>query len=68
MPAMAPPESPEPERLRLEAAPVEPDPAEEVPDGKRGGIETVVGRVTPWQRDSTLELTQHESVELTLLV
>lgn len=68
MPAMAPPESPDRERLPLEAAPVEPGPAEAVLDGKRGGIETVVGSVTPWQRDSTFEVTQHESVELTLLV
>ena len=69
IPAIAPPESPDPERPAPVPAPaeVEVGTADEVPDGNTGGIETVVGRSTPTQRDSTLALTQHESVELTVL-
>lgn len=69
MPAMAPPESPDPERPAPFAAPadVEDGAPDDVLDGNTGGIETVVGRSTPTQRDSTLALTQHESVELTVL-
>ena len=61
MPAMAPPERPDPE-----LAPA-PGVADSVPEGNRGGIDTVVGSSTPAQRDSTRELTQHELVELTRL-
>jgi hypothetical protein len=61
MPAMAPPERPDPE-----LAPA-PGVADSVPEGNRGGIDTVVGSSTPVQRDSTRELTQHELVEFTLL-
>lgn len=38
-----------------------------MPVGKTGGMETVVGRWTFWQRDSTLALTQQVSVELVVL-
>lgn len=68
MPAMAPPESPDPDRDAPEPAPAVADVlADEVLDGKSGGIETVVGSLSPAQRCSTLELTQHESVEFTVL-
>jgi hypothetical protein len=67
IPAMAPPESPEPEPPCPVPAPaVELGDADDVLDGNTGGIDTVVGRSTPTQRDSTLALTQHESVELTV--
>jgi len=68
IPAMAPPDSP----VSVLAPPV-PAPAVEVGDpdavldGKSGGMETVVGRVTPTHRASTLALTQHVSVELAVL-
>lgn len=67
IPAMAPPERPE-------SPPPDPAPAvelgeeDEVLEGNTGGIETVVGRSIPTQRDSTFALTQQESVELTVLV
>jgi hypothetical protein len=61
IPAIAPPERPDPE-----LAP-ELGVADWVPEGNRGGIETVVGSSTSVQRDSTRELTQHELVEFTLL-
>lgn len=68
MPAIAPPESPDSELSPPEPSPaVELGAADEVLDGKTGGIDTVVGRSTPWQRASTLELTQQESVELAVL-
>lgn len=68
MPAMAPPESPDPDWPAFPApAEVELGAEDEVLEGNTGGIETVVGRSTPTQRDSTLALTQHESVELTVL-
>ena len=68
MPAMAPPEIPEPESRPPDPAPaVELGDPDEVLEGNTGGIETVVGRSTPTQRDSTFALTQQESVELTVL-
>jgi hypothetical protein len=66
IPAMAPPErpgSPPP----VPAPAVELGDAEDVLDGNTGGIDTVVGRLTPTQRDSTLALTQQESVEFEVL-
>lgn len=66
MPAMAPPESPDFEPPA--PAPAVADAvADEVLVGNNGGIETVVGSVTPSQRFSTLELIQHELVEFTVL-
>lgn len=63
---MAPPDSADLEVFPLLPAPaVELGVAEEV--GNTGGIDTVVGRFTPWQRDSTFAATQQESVELTVL-
>jgi hypothetical protein len=68
MPAMAPPESPDPDwLLPAPAPPVAEGTPEDVLEGKSGCIDRVVGRVTPTQRLSTLEVTQHESVELTVL-
>lgn len=63
MPAMAPPESPDPDP----ALPLPDGVGDEVPVGKTGGIETVVGSLRPEHRASTLALTQQESVELTVL-
>lgn len=66
IPAMAPPESPDPDRAPPAAGLPVPDGAgEDV--GNTGGMETVVGRSTPMQRLSTFELTQHELVEFTEL-
>lgn len=64
--AIAPPESPEPDLLVPAAAPadVPVGAAEDVLEGNKGAIDVVVGRCTSAQRDSTLALTQHESVEL----
>jgi hypothetical protein len=62
MPAMAPPESLEPDPLRPAGLDVPVGAAEEV-DENRGGIDEVTGNSTPTQRASTLALTQHESVE-----
>jgi hypothetical protein len=60
MPAMAPPEIPEPESRSPDPAPaVELGDPDEVLEGNTGGIETVVGRSTPTQRDSTFALTQN---------
>ena len=51
----------------VDGATVELGDPDEVLEGNTGGIETVVGRSTPTQRDSTFALTQQESVELTVL-
>ena len=65
MPAIAPPERPV-----VDFCPPDPPPAvelgaaDEVLEGKTGGMDTVVGRWTFWQRDSTLALIQQVSVEL----
>lgn len=68
MPAMAPPDSPESELESPVAAPFVADGAVvELLVGNSGGIDTVVGSITPTHRDSTFELTQHELVELTVL-
>jgi hypothetical protein len=68
IPAIAPPDNPDPEAPEpTPAPPVEFGAEEEVLEGKTGGIDTVVGRFTPWQRDCTFAVTQHESVELTVL-
>lgn len=61
IPAMAPPERLDPDAAAPEVVPVG---AAAVDDGKRGGMEVVVGNSTPWHRASTLAFTQHESVEL----
>lgn len=61
MPAMAPPERPDPELAPALGV------ADSVLEGNRGGIDTVVGSLTPEQRDSTRELTQQELVEFTRL-
>jgi hypothetical protein len=66
MPAMAPPESPDLERAAA-ASPVVVGTLDDVLDGNSGGIDTVVGRLTFAQRFSTLDVTQQESVELTVL-
>lgn len=66
MPAMAPPESPDPDwPAPAPALPV----AEGAPvlDGKSGGIETVVGRSTLAHRCSTFAVTQQELVEFKVL-
>jgi hypothetical protein len=67
MPAIAPPESldpdPDPDPL-VAPADVPVGAAEAVLEGNKGAIEVVVGRCTSTHRDSTLALTQHESVEL----
>jgi hypothetical protein len=63
MPAIAPPESPEPDPAKPTALDVPVGAAEEV-DEKRGGIDEVTGSFTPTQRASTFELMQQESVEL----
>ena len=47
MPAIAPPERPFPDLWPPDAPPVELGEADEVPVGKTGGIDTVVGRWTP---------------------
>lgn len=66
MPAIAPPESPD--RDSPAVAPFEAvGEAVELLVGNSGGIDTVVGSSTPTQRDSTLEFTQHELVEFTVL-
>jgi hypothetical protein len=68
IPAMAPEDRPDPE-----LSPPDPESAvelgepEAVLDGKTGGIDTVVGSSTPSQRASTFAVTQHESVEFTVL-
>jgi hypothetical protein len=62
IPAIAPPERPDPD-LAPPAPEVEVG-AADVLDGNNGGIDVVVGRWMPWQRCSTLALTQHESVAL----
>jgi hypothetical protein len=67
IPAMAPPERPEPPPGAAAPAVALGD-EDEVLEGNTGGIETVVGRSTPTQRASTFALTQQESVELTVLV
>ena len=68
IPAMARPERPDPEPPAPAAAPpVAEGTLDDVLDGKSGGIETVVGRLTPVQRLFTFALTQHELVELTVL-
>jgi hypothetical protein len=68
MPAIAPPESPDPDPDPPVAAPFEAVGDDvEVLLGNSGGIDTVVGSLTPWQRCSTFELTQHELVELVVL-
>ena len=66
MPAMAPPESPDRE-VPCPAPPLADGTLDDVLDGNRGGIETVVGRSTFAQRLSTFAVTQHESVELMVL-
>lgn len=72
MPAIAPLESPDPDPDPDPDTPVA-APFEAVGDdvevllGKSGGIDTVVGSSTPWQRCSTFEFTQHELVELVVL-
>lgn len=69
MPAMAPPDKPDPELAAAAPAPVDVAlGATVVVDVNRGGIDVVVGSRTFWQRDSTSALTQHESVELGELV
>jgi hypothetical protein len=65
MPAMAPPDRPEGPAA---AALVDPVGAAVAVVVKSGGIVVVVGSCTPTQRASTLELTQHESVEFWELV
>lgn len=65
IPAMAPPESP---GLDWPAPALEDAEGEDVLVGNTGGIEMVVGSSTPEQRDSIFALTQHESVELTVLL
>lgn len=68
MPAMAPLERPLLALCPPDDAPlVELGTADEVLDGKTGGMEIVVGSLTPWQRVSTLALTQQESVEFAVL-
>lgn len=62
IPAMAPPERPEADPPAAAALDVPVGAAAEV-DENRGGMDEVTGRSTPTQRDSTLEFTQHESVE-----
>jgi hypothetical protein len=69
IPAMAPPESPDPDGPEPVAAPPVPEGIfDEVPVGNTGGIETVVGSLSPSQRRSTLALTQQESVEFAVLL
>ena len=68
IPAMAPPDSPLSVFFPPVPAPaVELGAADAVLEGKSGGIDMVVGRMTPTQRVSTLALTQHVSVELAVL-
>ena len=62
IPAVAPPDSPE-LAPPAPAAVVDPVGAAVVVVVNRGGIVVVVGSLTPTQRDSTSEFTQHESVE-----
>jgi len=62
IPAIAPDESPEADAPVAAALDVPVGDAEEV-DENSGGMDEVTGRSTPTQRASTLELTQHESVE-----
>ena len=65
IPAIAPPERPEPDLFA--PAPAAADVADgtaDVLEGKRGGIDVVVGSSTFSHRDSTFELTQQESVAL----
>ena len=61
IPAMAPPERPEP-LLALAAAPVAEGVLLAVVDGNNGGIDDSVGKVTPWHRLFTFDPIQHESV------
>lgn len=65
MPAMAPPESPEPPLL-APAADGEDVAVEDVEDvlGKKGGIDVVIGNLTFSHLDSACAFTQQESVEL----
>jgi hypothetical protein len=60
IPAIAPPESP----ADVPVAGVPVGVAEDVLEGNSGAIDVVVGRRTSAHRDSTLALTQHESVAL----
>lgn len=64
IPAMAPPESPEPDLFPPDPTEVEVGDAELVEEGNKGGMDVVVGNFTPSQRFSTLAFTQQESVEL----
>jgi hypothetical protein len=66
MPAIAPPERPDPDPPPA-AFEVDVGAPVELLVGNSGGIDTVVGNSTPAHRDSTFELTQHELVELTVL-
>jgi hypothetical protein len=70
MPAMAPPESPDRESPVAAAAapPVADGTLDEVLDGNSGGIDTVLGRSTLVQRLFAFAVTQHESVELMVLL
>lgn len=68
IPAMAPPDRPVSDLLPPFSAPaVELGDAEDVLEGKTGGIDTVVGRFTPTHRVLTFALTQQESVEFVVL-
>ena len=65
MPAIAPPERPDPPPLEPPAAAVLDEGGREVTVlVKRGGMEVVLGRCTFEQRDSACEFTQQESVAL----
>jgi hypothetical protein len=68
IPAIAPPERPDLDgRVPGAAVPVAEGAPDGVLDGNSGGIETVVGRLTPTQRLLTFALTQQEFVELIVL-
>jgi hypothetical protein len=67
IPAMAPPDSPVPDAPAPAPVPVADGVLDDVLEGNSGGIDTVVGRLTPTHRLFTFALTQHELVELTVL-
>jgi hypothetical protein len=68
IPAMAPPDKPFRDcTVPVAAPPVVDGIPDEVLEGNSGGMDTVVGRLTPTQRLLALALMQHELVELTVL-
>jgi hypothetical protein len=65
MPAIAPPERPDPDGAAAAPTVVADGIADAVLEGNRGAIDLVVGSTIPGHRFPTLALAQHELVALT---